>query len=158
MSQDGAHLGVKADRALGTILGGEEQPTEEDRSTPAELLDEIREVNIAGPHDYGSAALAMAKILLEAFERYPALREHPTENIYLRSDDGNLVFNSKGGLVCLQHGLYDVLKDLHPDEDSPERRLMSDLTGFMWGWAVNAVGFALGDPPKPNPAILEVES
>lgn len=29
-----------------------------------------------------------------------------------------------------------------------------DLTGFMWGWAVNAALRCMELPPRPNPAII----
>lgn len=151
---DGAHQGVGAERALKTILGGEEQPSEEEQQTPAEMLDQIREASLT-PGSYGDAALACARLILETYEKYPTLRDQPTEGVYLKGQDGMLVIAADKGLVPLVHSLHDILKRLH-DEDSPEREILSGLTGFMWGWAVNAVGYALGDPPKPNPAIAEI--
>jgi hypothetical protein len=32
------------------------------------------------------------------------------------------------------------------------------ITGFQWGWAVNAARFAESLPPEPNPAIITVET
>jgi hypothetical protein len=29
-----------------------------------------------------------------------------------------------------------------------------DLTGFMYGWAVNAVRYVYSEPPAPNPAVM----
>lgn len=152
---DGAHLGVTADRALETILGGKPSPNEDEQRTPEQMLDMIREAETE-PKDYGACALAYARILLEAYETYPQLRDHPTETVYLTGGDGQLVFSPDGGLVALVPDIYEVLKRLHPDEDSWQRKIMSDLTGFMVGWAVNAVRYALGDPPRPNPAILTI--
>ena len=42
------------------------------------------------------------------------------------------------------------------DEASPERKVMMELTGFMWGWAYNAAARVLGLNAQPNPAIVEI--
>ena len=149
---DGAHMGVSADRALETILGGKEQPAKEERQTPRQMLDAIREAP-QKPLDYGSAALLYARVLLEAYEAYPELCDHPTESVYLRDASGQMVWAEGGGAVVLQPDIYAVLKQIHPDESCWQRKVMSGLTGFMIGWANNAVRYALGDPPKPNPAL-----
>lgn len=153
---DGAHLGVGAERAIETILGGKEQPKESEKQTPEQMLASIREAPIS-TESYGGTALACARVILEAYERYPVLKGHPTETQYLRGPDGKSVFVDDG-LVPLTYDLHDVLKRLHPDEDGPERQVLSDLTGFMWGWAVNAVRYALGDPPQGNPALMTVRT
>ncbi len=149
---DGAHLGVGADRAIETILGGKESPSEEEQQTPEQTLDAIREA-LESPEDYGGCAISYARVLLEAYETHPILREQPAEAVYLTGQDGRLV-SSGAGLVVLVPDIYDVLKQLHPDEDCWQRKVMSGLTGFMVGWANNAVRYALGDPPVPNPAMI----
>lgn len=40
---------------------------------------------------------------------------------------------------------YDFFKDTDKD---------CDLTGFMYGWAVNAVRYVLSSQPVPNPAVV----
>lgn len=154
---DGAHQGVDAERALGTILGGEGQPEESEKQTPEEMLASIQQAPLERK-SYGGTSLACARIILEAYEKYPELRSHPTSTQYLRGKDGKLVEKAGKdfGLIVLVHDLNHILKQLHPDESSPERQILSDLTGFMWGWAVNAVGYALGEPPKPNPALMTI--
>lgn len=52
--------------------------------------------------------------------------------------------------VKVRDGLYDVMKAEGIDLAELE------LTGFMWGWAVNAARKVLGDGPVPNPAIVEI--
>ena len=79
---DGAHQGVGAERALGTILGGEDQPHEEEKKTPAQVLDSIREQSFEDL-DYGGTANACARLILEAYETYPQLRDHPVKSVYL---------------------------------------------------------------------------
>ena len=155
---DGAHKGVKPERAMETIIGGGPQPAEDEKQTPGQILAEIRGAPMDAHTSYDGCALACARIILEAYEKYPALRLHPTEHVYLKHEDGKTVIleDSAAGLIPLTYDLGDILKRLHPDENRPERQVLSELTGFMWGWAVNAVGYALGEPPKPNPAILTI--
>lgn len=43
---------------------------------------------------------------------------------------------------------YDFCKDIDGDYD---------LTGFMYGWAVNAIRYCLNVGPTRNPAIVEIE-
>lgn len=54
--------------------------------------------------------------------------------------------------VVLNVNLYDVVKQLHPEYQP----LFDDLTGFMWGWAVNAARHILKLGAVPNPAIITV--
>ena len=156
MSSDGADIGVGAERALGTILGGEDQPSEEERETREQMEGRIRNAPISAD-GYDGAATACARIILEAYEEYPVLRNHPTEGVYLTDQAGQMVWfeeHKKQAVVTIP-GLVDVLKQLH--EQEPEKlAVFSDLTGFMWGWAVNAARHVLGLDPKPNPAILEI--
>ena len=148
---DGAHIGVGAERALGTILGGEDQPRDDEKQTPAQMLDAIREA-YETPGDYGACALSYARVLLEVYEKYPTLREQPLNPVYLRDGSGQMVLDG----IVLVPDIYAVLKQIHSDEQCWQRLVMSDLTGFMVGWANNAVRYALGDPPVPNPAIITI--
>lgn len=152
MSDDGADMGVMADRALKTIFGAE-QPAQDEQLSPEEFERTIRESPMAAS-SYGGAASACARLILEALEKYPQLRDVPYEGRYLTEKDGNLVYSPDGGLVLIQAGLHDALKRLHPDGEGAT--VLSGLTGFMWGWACNAVQNILGKPPVPNPAILDI--
>jgi hypothetical protein len=152
---DGAHLGVNAERAIETILGGEPQPVAEEKQTPEQMLDAIRAAS-GTPSDYGGAATSYARVILEAYEKYPELRNVPLESVYLRGGDGMMVWTEGGSAVVLRPDIYSVLKQLHPDKDCWQRRVMSGLSGFMVGWANNAVRYALGDPPVANPALVEI--
>ena len=147
---DGAHMGVGADRALGSILGGEEHPTEDERQTPEQMLDSIRDAKFTDL-DYGTTSLACARLILEAFEKHPAIRDVPTEHEYLKDADGLMVWPA----VYLTADLHGVLNQLYA-EDEMRLGILDGLTGFMWGWAVNAVRYAMGDPPKPNPALMTI--
>ena len=154
MSDDGADQGIMPERALKPVLGGKEQPTESEMMSPEEFEDKIREAPIEET-DYNGAAFACARMILEAIEQYPELRGVPYEAEYLRGGDGLMVTTPNGGGVLVRAGLFDVLKQLHP-EATPEQQVLLGLSGFMWGWACNAVQRILGEPPVPNPAIVEI--
>ena len=153
MSGDGASLGVMPERALETVLGGADQPNEEEKLSPKEFEDQIREAPIEA-NSYNGAAAATARIIVEAIDKYPELRTVPMESVYLKDQTGHMIFEPQA--VKLVLGMYDVLKQLYPDEESPEGKVLSDLTGFMWGWAYNAAARILGLKDQPNPAIVEI--
>ncbi|KKM57027.1 hypothetical protein LCGC14_1551120 [marine sediment metagenome] len=47
----------------------------------------------------------------------------------------------------------------HAIEDlmtAEERDSMNEITGFMWGWAVNAVFYLTEQPAGPNPGIITI--
>lgn len=147
---DGAHLGVGARRALGTIVGGEEQPSPEEQETVAQMRERILAMTRVQATDYDSTATYAAKLVLTFLLDDPARALIPAENVYETGPDGRLVFNDKGGLNLVTPGLYEVMKDHGiPIDDL-------GLSGFMWGWAVNAARRCVELPPVPNPAIVDV--
>ncbi len=151
---DGASTGINAKRAIEIILGGKEAPTEEEQQSPEQMLDAIREAT-EQPSDYGAAALSYARVILEAYDAHPVLREQPMEAVYLYGADGHILWTD-GHAVVLQPNLYDVLKQLHPDEECWQRKVMSSLSGFQAGWAHNTIRYVSGEPPKQNPALIDV--
>ncbi len=145
---DGAHSGVGAGRALGTILGGDPQPAESEMRTP----DEMRVWLLACPDeetgdDYEWAARLTAKRALEAIEADPELRTVPMESTY---DWGDPPDHHNKPTITVR-GLHDVLKERGVE-------FVPGITGFQWGWAYNAAHYCLGDPPQPNPALVEVDT
>lgn len=146
---DGAHAGISADRALDTILGGAPAPTEDEGQTAEEMRAEIMALT-EDPHTYGGTANWTAKLILEWLLADPRRAQFPIENVYEHDDAGNLVFNAEGGLNLIEHGWYDRMKDDGID--------LADLglSGFMWGWAVNAARRCLELPPVANPAIINI--
>ena len=147
---DGAHLGVSAERALGTILGAEEQPKE--GMTAGEMKDWILACTATDATDYDGMARYAAKLVLEYLLADPKRAQIPTENEYEKDENGDLVFNDEGGLNLVTPDLYEVMKADGIDLSS------LGLTGFMWGWAVNAARRCLELGPVPNPAIVTIES
>lgn len=146
---DGSQQGISPERALRTILGGEPAPERDDHNSPAFWLKRLREKNddIGG---YDSHAEVMAKYILKAYDDQPELREAPNSALYLEPIDWE-------NPVILVESLSDRLKrDVYPDPTHPFRQALSAATGFTWGWAFNIARYALGLPPQPNPAIIEV--
>ena len=48
---------------------------------------------------------------------------------------------------------FDAVKVKHPSSE-----LLEELTGFMVGWAYNAVRYCFNAQPKANPAIVEIQT
>ena len=147
------------ERALGTILGGEDPPSEDEGVSKQALREKIMEASFESEgFSYDDCSLAMARIIVEAIEKYPCLRDVPMEPTYLTDTDGKMVWfeDRDSPAVYIRQGMFEVLKFLHPDEESPERKVMDEMTGFMWGWAYNAAASVCLMEPQPNPAIVEI--
>jgi hypothetical protein len=112
---------VSADRALGTILGGEPSPGEDEQMGVIEWRDWIMQPD--QPLDYGECARRVARAILEFWMEDPQRATIPPENVYET------------------HGI--PLDEL-------------GITGFQWGWGVNAARRCVELPPVPNPAIVEI--
>ncbi len=153
---DGAHFNVGAEAAMKAVIGGEVPPTP---PTDYEFEQQIRNAPIRTPDGrkaeftYDSAANAIARIVLEAYEQYPQLQEMSDDHVFLRTKDDKIDWSNP---IALNVTLYDVIKKLHP-EGTIEREVMADATGFMWGWAMNAARKILGLGPVPNPAIMTIK-
>jgi len=156
MSSDGASMGVGAKRALGTILGGDGQPVEGERETRAQMSARLRSATLT-PDSYDGAATAYARIVLEAYEKYPQLRYLPVEGEYLKGADGKMVWfkGRESQSVKVALSLHDVLKQIHAG-DTVREAVFSGLTGFMVGWGVNAARYCLDLDPQPNPALVMI--
>jgi hypothetical protein len=147
---DGAHLGVSADRALRTILGGDPSPAENEQTGVIEFRDWIMQPDQA--LDYNECARRVARAVLEFWLEDPRRASIPPENVYETGPDGRLVFNAEGHLNLVTPGLYRVMHEHGIDLDD------LGITAFQWGWAVNAARRCVELPPAPNPAIIEVQS
>lgn len=151
MGGDGAHMGVSASRALETILGDEPQPSEAERRTPAEMrLYLLGATPPPWDHDgdgYGQCARWIGRQVLEAYLADPALVALPMDDEYetIRDGAGNQVQR-----IIRQRGLHGEVVERGGDITG------HGITGFQWGWAVNAARYAVDADAQPNPAILEV--
>lgn len=141
---DGAHLNVKADDAMGKIVGGVEV---EEFLTDADFEKMIREAIAIEIFSYDGASNRTARLVLEAYEKYPMLQSQPDSQSYLVDRDGEINYEIKTGVT-----LYNIIKEIYPEEE-----VFSELTGFMWGWAVNAARNILDLEPLPNPALFTIE-
>jgi hypothetical protein len=141
MSDDGVAEGLNAEEALGVVLGGEPAPTDKVRST-MEMAAIVRATT--EPIGYDGTANYAAKLILDWLEEDPSRAQGPTENVYSEGPNGEWT-----GVVT-ERGWYGRMKE----DGIPMADL--DLTGFMWGWAVNAARAIVELPPVPNPAILTI--
>lgn len=181
MSDDGADLGLSADTGMRAVMGDEEAQ-EAPRRSPEELLTDMR----ADQGDsYAGTANRTALAVLDLFESQPETRDWPAESpgkfVWMtepamaadavRDADGvpgeevsktwmnehpeetfpfNLTDYVKDG-----PDLYQTLKEARPDL---VEGTLEELTGFMWGWAVNAARYVSGLPAVPNPAIVTIDT
>jgi hypothetical protein len=97
--------------------------------------------------DYGDCARVAARAILEAFLAEPSLAAMPTETKYDWDADPDRGANGIKPEFLIHRGLSAELK---------ERGIVlpSGMSGFQWGWAVNAARYCVELPPAPNPAIL----
>jgi hypothetical protein len=149
MSDDGAHLGYTAEQGMKQVLGGEEP---EETMTTAEMAAWIQGATLEQSYDsYNECARYAAKLILNAFLADPSLTNLPAETEY--DWDGDPAHGTQGmkSEYIIQLGLYEVLKD----RGAPLKEL--ELTGFMYGWALNAARRCVEVGPVPNPAIVTID-
>lgn len=158
---DGAHMGIKASRALNTILGGEDQPTDEEKTTPEEVRARIEAVPLfegippwddIGPDDaYSMATDAIAHAFLILLEEDPTLLEpqfYP--DTYPDGEPTNLAGVKRDQASVL----WDAMKERWPHADD----WIGGASGFMVGFALNTALYAGKIPAyAPNPAIMEID-
>lgn len=156
---DGAHQGVGAKRALETILGDAPSPSEDEGRTPHEMRlwllaapDPPWDYNANG---YEDCARYIGKQVLEAYLADVALVALPMDNEYeWETDDAGRLVGYKrdadGKAIVKVRGLHDVLVERGADITG------HGITGFQWGWAVNAARYAVDADQQPNPAIIEL--
>jgi hypothetical protein len=123
---DGAHEGILPEDALHTILGRSAPPPEQRLSSPQ--MQRWIDAATEREDSYNDAPRRAARLVLEHLDAHP--------------DDAALDLS----------GLYNRIAQT--GEGAPLRLL--GLSGFQWGWAVNAARYVRGLPPVPNPAILEI--
>jgi len=137
---DGASLGVTADRALKTILGGRPSPSEDEVQNRDEVLARIAAVS--DPLDglplweregdaYGLGADVIAKAFLIVTRDDPRmLREYTLDTLW--------------NLVCDRWKGFD--------------EWIGVASGFQVAFAVNTARYVTGQPTGDNPAIVALGS
>lgn len=153
MSQDGADLGVDAGTALSAVFGGD-QPSEKSHRSPDQMRAYLMEQT--GPSDYGGTAAYVGKLIFEALLEDPHRATYPMNTEY----DWDAIHATPDYDVetMRAHTITKSLDD-HLREEKPELMAEIDalgITGFMWGWAVNAARYCVELQPQPNPAIVSI--
>ena len=144
MSDDGAQLGVTAGRALQSVLGGRDQPTEDERMDPVTMRDWLLEPDhewTESGDGYTEIARRCAGAILRFYMEDPKRASIPPENVYQQPVDWHHP-------VILERGLYGVMEEAGLIDDD------WGLSGFQWGWAVNAARRCVELPEVPNPALV----
>jgi hypothetical protein len=151
---DGAHLGVSADRALKTILGGEPSPSEDEQMDAETFRTWIKTAD--REDSYGECARLCARYLLEYLESHPEDSRLPLDAAYdydrMNTDKAWNKPISEWAPYLTSEGLFDKVAAVNP------RLKEMDLTGFMAGWAFNAARRCLEMPPAANPALLTIST
>ena len=120
--------------------------------TPAEL----RAVIEAATDDdatstYDGCGNRAGGLVLEFMERHPDAATMPADSEYDWTD-----FDGEGMPPIKTVGLYEYMKEAEPEWYKAHENVWSNLTGFLWGWAVNAARYSLDLPPVANPAIMTI--
>jgi hypothetical protein len=103
---------------------------------------------------YNGAAFSLARIMLEFIEDHPEFADVPMDPTF----DFNKRKGERGYYKTI--GIGELMKafgeEAYWSKDIDD--YLGGVTGFMWGWAYNAVRYALNQDEKaePNPAIIEV--
>jgi len=101
MLADGAHLNISAERALGTILGGEPSPSEDERMSDEEFANWIRSED--KDIDYGESARRLARLYLMALEE-GCEAEPPRDMWDVVRDRWPELAEECAGMTGFQHG------------------------------------------------------
>lgn len=152
---DGSNLGIDAERALDTILGGKEQPTTEERQTKEQVRERIAKAyadcDSGEWPGYGEAADITAGAVLAFLEAHPEAKEWPIEQEYERDPETG---RYKDPMTPIGPNLFRMVRDWNSRAAAEE--IMGGITGFQWGWAANTARWCFDLPEQPNPAIMTV--
>ena len=138
---DGASLGITPKRALETILGGKPPPESDEGMTKEELREWVMSVDPSGPYDYNDCGRRCAKMILEHVTDHPEDIDLPAKGTWDHED---------GISTKTNRDIYDAVKETHPEIED------LGLSGFLWGWGLNAAYTCLDKRPVRNPAIIEI--
>jgi hypothetical protein len=139
---DGAHLGITADRALNTILGGDPPPSEEETQTPSQVRERVMKApkmmegkavyKRFGKEAYCIAVDCLARAFLEIAEQDPSVLH-------------------EGGSDPTDP-LWDEFTKRYPEGND----WLGGVTGFQVGFAMNTVRYILSVPRGGNPALITI--
>ena len=156
---DGSNMGITAGRALGTILGGDDQPKDDEKATPEQVRDRVMAApdpcdglpiwERDGVDGYSISTDAVAKAFLLTEEADPGILERrecypdDCEHEILRGVE-------KDGASVV----WEAVTARWPEFD----QWIGGASGFQVGFAYNTARYIAGQPIKSNPAILTVEA
>lgn len=155
---DGAHLGISASRALDTIIGGDGQPTEEERQTPQQVRERIESIPLfegTSPWEgsdsetaYNLATDAIAHAFLVLLEEDSSL----LEPVYYPDDCEHEVL--RGKQMSPDSPFWEAMKERWPHADD----WIGGASGFMVGFALNTALYASGKNfVAANPALMTID-
>lgn len=158
MSTDGSSMGINAERALASILGGEPEPEAEERLTREEVRQQLGKLPSLVPGrvyggqslGYGETTQVVTKAILDFWGQYPEFEDAPAANEYAPDAWANFDGDAKNFPKPVRLGLYDLMKQHDYDLGS------LGLTGFMWVFAFNQARWLRYEEGQENPAIIEV--
>jgi len=172
---DGSNLGITSDRALNAILGGEEEPTEEESQTPEQVRERIA---AATADTYSGGTDCLTRAVLRLFEQKPIAKSWPTGADYgWVLQDGTKWTNDQareagvwkrfGGsanwtdpetsATWKKTSTVDLWTEARAIATEQEEAAFEDSTGFMWGFAVNQARWIAGAVIGENPALITIE-
>jgi len=168
---DGANMGVRAGRALKTILGDEPVPTEGEllkadefefmirsRPLPPDIKTEIwDDPKLDDDERYSYAAECIAHAFLVLADEDPEILTrqlyYPTEAPKAWTQEEWDKHGLAGAPRSLDDGVWEALTKRWPEYDDK----IGGATGFMVGWAFNAARKIKNLNSTPNPAIIEID-
>jgi len=150
---DGSTIGITADRAIETILGGAEQPTDEEKATPEQARARVESTPLPWEDDfseikdsYGGSTDSIAHLFLILAEDDPSVFE---PRFFPEDFEFEWMQGKEQGL---DNVLWEEMKARWGRKVDP---LTSAATGFMVSFATNTVLYILDKPVGDNSAIIE---
>lgn len=154
---DGANLGITAKRALDTILGGDPQPSEAERTTREETRQRVLAAPLPGEGPSPWERAESGEITKD--DGYSLCADSLAHAFLVLAETRQLFYPDDGEIESLRGKPMDGCSAFW--EAAKERWLNLDewlggASGFQVGFAHNTVRFILARPPTENPAIVEV--
>lgn len=168
---DGSNLGITARRALGTILGGDDQPSEDERLSDEETRARVMAAPLPGEGPtpwqraeggeidkddaYSMVADSLAHAFLVIAEGNPEIlteRQFYTEDDLKNMGDGPWVKDMLGKPKDPTAAAWEAFKERWPEGDE----WIGGASGFQVGFAFNLARHLQGLSVVGNPAIVTV--